>query len=60
MFADMAEYLVKHGDRPLRQRLLTDYRENKAYSYFKYGWLQEFFYHPISEDCNFFKVMFTK
>ena len=49
MFADMAEYIVNHGDRPLPQRLLPDYKENKVYSYFYSGWLQEVFYRPISE-----------
>ena len=57
MFADMAEYLVKHGDRPLCRRLLTDYKENKAYSYFQSGWLQEVFYHPI---YNIFICTFKK
>lgn len=38
------------------KRLLSDYKEGKAYSYFDSGWLQELLYHPIEgnnyETCQ--------
>lgn len=41
-----------HKETSLHQRLLSDYKEGKAYSYFKSHWLQEVFYHPISDDSS--------
>ena len=32
----------------LGKRLLSDYKEGKAFSYFDSQWLKEVFYHPIS------------
>ncbi|PIK48225.1 hypothetical protein BSL78_14911 [Apostichopus japonicus] len=34
----------------LKDRLLSDYKEGKAFSYFESKWLKEIFYHHISED----------
>lgn len=46
----------KTGDqtRPksLQERLLSDYKEGKAYSYFDSKWLHEIFYHSISKDST--------
>lgn len=33
-----------------KSRLLSDYKEGKAYSYFDARWLKEVFFHPISDD----------
>ena len=33
----------------LGKRLLSDYKEGKAFSYFDSQWLKEVFYHPISD-----------
>ena len=33
----------------LGKRLLSDYKEGKAFSYFDSQWLKELFYHPISD-----------
>ena len=45
MYCDLAEYLVDNTKRDLRTRLLTDYKEGKAFSYFDSKWLKEVFYH---------------
>lgn len=52
MYADIASYLVDVTERALRERLLTDYKEGKAYSYFNSKWLREVFYHTISVDSQ--------
>jgi SAP domain len=49
MYGDLAEYLVDTSERSLRTRLLTDYKEGKAFSYFDSKWLKEVYYHPVSE-----------
>lgn len=43
MYADIASYLVDITEKSLRERLLTDYKEGKAYSYFDSRWLKEVF-----------------
>ncbi|XP_034030131.1 uncharacterized protein LOC117513977 [Thalassophryne amazonica] len=50
MFYDMSEYLISRVERDLQTRLLTDYKEGKAYSYFDSKWLKEVYYHPISDN----------
>ncbi|XP_071506667.1 uncharacterized protein [Diadema antillarum] len=42
------------GTRPktLQERLLSDYKEGKAFSYFNSKWLHEIFYHPISAESE--------
>ena len=32
----------------LAKRMLSDYKEGKAYSYFESSWLKEVYFHPIS------------
>ena len=45
----IAEFLLSGEDgTTLGKRLLGDYKEGKAYSYFDAKWLQEVFYHEIS------------
>ena len=53
MFGDLADYLVDNGERELRVRLLTDYKEGKVYSYFDSKWLREVFYHELIIDSDF-------
>ena len=53
MYGDLAEYLVDKNERELRSRLLTDYKEGKAFSYFDSKWLKEVFYHEIAPDSQF-------
>ncbi len=35
------------------QRMLRDYKEGKAYSYFDAEWLRQIEYHPISENSKY-------
>lgn len=53
MYADIATYLVDVTEKSLRERLLTDYKEGKAYSYFDSKWLKEVFFHNIDADSQF-------
>ena len=57
MYHHISDYLdnEKFGLRrkELRARLLTDYKEGKAYSYFASGWLKEVRYHPVSRQSSF-------
>ncbi|KAJ8030400.1 hypothetical protein HOLleu_26819 [Holothuria leucospilota] len=41
----------------LKDRLLSDYKEGKAFSYFDNKWSQELFYHHISEDSPLCFIM---
>ena len=53
----IAEFLLTSNQKDLGKRLLSDYKEGKAYSYFDSKWLREVFYHPISSssDVSFLK-----
>lgn len=56
MYFDIAEYLSSaspsdFGD--LKKRLMTDYKEGKAYSYFDSKFLKEVKYHPISKESKY-------
>ena len=55
MYFDISDFLSDKapGDMDLKKRLMTDYKEGKAYSYFSSGWLKEIFYHPISDTSKF-------
>jgi hypothetical protein len=56
MYHDICDYLfAKVGDqrRDLKQRLMTDYKEGKAYSYFTSGWVQEILYHEVSATSQY-------
>ncbi|XP_066303858.1 uncharacterized protein [Branchiostoma lanceolatum] len=57
MYADMAEYLVASGEVDLRKRLMGDYKDGKAFSYFDANFIHEVLYHPISDDSD---VCFVK
>ena len=58
MIKDISTFLAKHEldleKASLHKRLLCDYKEGKAFSYFASNFLFEIFYHPISAtaaDC---------
>ena len=55
MYFDIAEYLNANspsfGD--LKRRLMTDYTEGKAYSYFDSKFLKEVKYHPVKKDSKY-------
>lgn len=54
MYSDICNYLVLNGDySTLRGKLMKDYKQGKAYSYFASNWLQEVQYHEISPDCRY-------
>lgn len=54
MYSDICNYLVLHGDfTTLRGKLMKDYKQGKAYSYFASSWLQEVMYHEISPDSKY-------
>ena len=47
----IAEFiLTAEQGSDLGKRLLSDYKEGKAFSYFDSQWLKEVFYHPISDN----------
>ena len=58
LIQDIALFLSKRDSfrvqgTPLADRLLNDYKEQKAYSYFTSQWLLEIFYHPITTDSKY-------
>ena len=56
MYFDIAEYLssAPHSSNcDLKKRLMTDYKEGEAYSYFDSKFLKEVKYHPISKESPF-------
>ena len=56
MIQDISVYLTKHDvktkDASLTKRLLSDYKEQKAYSYFSSQWLFEMHLHNISNESS--------
>lgn len=51
MDLDIAEYLLSEFQTaPLTKRLLSDYKEGKAYSYFDSKWLDEVYFHPLDDE----------
>lgn len=51
MDLDIAEFLLQNFQTaPLTKRLLSDYKEGKAYSYFDSKWLDQVLYHPLDEE----------
>ncbi|VDI71107.1 Hypothetical predicted protein [Mytilus galloprovincialis] len=50
MYYDIATFLQKKEDKSLSDRLMKDYKEGKAYSYFTSGWLKEVHYHHIDSN----------
>ena len=56
IYFDIAEYLstAPHSSIcDLKKRLMTDYKEGEAYSYFDSKFLKEVKYHPISKESPF-------
>ncbi len=54
MHVDIATFILAHvEDQNLSKRLLSDYKEGKAYSYFDSAWLKEVFYHPIDDGSKY-------
>jgi len=49
MYCDMAKYLIDRGERDLERRLMGDYKDGKAFSYFDAGFIGEILYNKISE-----------
>ena len=50
---DISEFLFQNSDnRELGKRLVSDYNEEKAYSYFASNFLSEVLFHPISESSE--------
>lgn len=57
MAFDIGKYLLSVDNVPLRNRLMSDYKEGKAYSYFASGWVKEVMFHAISESSDFCFLM---
>ncbi|XP_076076008.1 uncharacterized protein LOC143046832 [Mytilus galloprovincialis] len=53
MYYDIATFLQKKEDKSLSDRLMKDYKEGKAYSYFTSGWLKEVHYHHIDSNSPY-------
>lgn len=55
---DIHDYLLSKDHKPLRNRLLGDYKEVKAYSYFDSKWLKEvcFTYYTL----NHYKLNYNR
>ncbi|CAC5363191.1 unnamed protein product [Mytilus coruscus] len=53
MYYYIATFLQKKEDRSLSYRLMKDYKEGKAYSYFTFGWLREVCYHHIDNNSPY-------
>ncbi|CAC5399902.1 unnamed protein product [Mytilus coruscus] len=53
MYYDIATFLQKKEDKSLSDRLMKDYKEGKAYSYFTSGWLKEVCYHHIDNNSPY-------
>ena len=61
MALDIGKYLQSLDNIPLKNRLMSDFKDGKAYSYFASGWVKEIFYHAIDETSEFcfFKTEFA-
>ena len=53
MAFDIHAYLTNIDNVPLKKRLMSDYKEGKAYSYFASGWLKDVQYHEISPTSKY-------
>ena len=57
LIQDISVYLNKHdtvtGKVSLTKRLLSDYKEQKAYSYFQSKFIFEVLYHPIKQESSY-------
>ncbi|XP_078591815.1 uncharacterized protein LOC144870918 [Branchiostoma floridae x Branchiostoma japonicum] len=55
MYADMAEYFCLGAADPevdMRKKLMGDYKDGKAYSYFDAEFIHEVLYHPLSDESE--------
>ncbi|PIK59523.1 hypothetical protein BSL78_03595 [Apostichopus japonicus] len=52
MFIDIAHYFTSIYNIELKERLMTDYKDGKAFSYLESGWLWEIFYNAISAESS--------
>lgn len=53
MAFDIGQYFLNIDNIPLKTRLMSDYKEGKAYSYFASGWLSGIEYNPINDDSKY-------
>lgn len=53
MSVDIATYICRLNTNDFTKRLLSDYKEGKAYSYFESGWISNVTYHKISDTSTF-------
>jgi len=56
MIQDIAVFLDRHApvrEHTFTQRLLSDYKEQKAFLYFASNFTMELLYHEISSDCKY-------
>ena len=53
--SDITVYLMSRKDpnSDLRERLVRDYKERKAYSYMESTFLGKLFYHPVAKDLKY-------
>ena len=49
-FTDISDYLKTKTSSELMSHLINEYKEGKAYRYYTTGWVQEVFYHKISDN----------
>lgn len=51
----IAEFILigEQGKTDISKRLLSDYKEGKAYSYFTSGWLKEVLYHDLAHSSKY-------
>ncbi|PIK32924.1 hypothetical protein BSL78_30263 [Apostichopus japonicus] len=52
MYIDIAHYFTSIDNIELKQRLMTDYKDGKVFSYLESGWLREIFYNAISAESR--------
>ena len=52
MSSDIGWYLRNIDNVPLAKRLMSDYKEGKAYSYFASGWVKDLQYNVISPESK--------
>jgi len=56
MIQDIAVFLDRHSparERSFTERLLSDYKEQKAFSYFASNFIIELMYHPITKESSY-------
>ncbi|XP_030845477.1 uncharacterized protein LOC105436450 isoform X2 [Strongylocentrotus purpuratus] len=50
MYRDICMYLLNKDPASLEGRIMKDYKEGKAYSYFASSWLKEIFFNPMGDS----------